>query len=338
MTRPSASPLGARMHVARPIAALTAILSLATVASMARGQAPAPRSLAPGVLTVVAPAREEQETVSVHPLASLRDDPRLEWPQQPATLPNSRTLQALADHVMFRRTIWGLEFSFKPLRMLEVDLPGESGPQRKLVWYLVYRVVNPGGHAQPTRTENGTYEVQASADLAIRFLPLLVLETNEFATGPQTYVDQILPAAVAAIRRREDLRRPLLNSVEISQRRIPAVPDGESDGVWGVATWTDVDPRIDFFSIYVAGLTNAFQWEPAGREPPPGRPAAERHFLRKQLQLMFWRPGDAYDEHEGEIRLGTPPFRGEDAAVAAQRRQRLYGVSEHGLEYRWVYR
>ena len=32
----------------------------------------------------------------------------------------------------------------------------------------------------------------------------------------------------------------------------------EDNSVWGLATWEDVDPRVDFFSVYIKGLTNAY--------------------------------------------------------------------------------
>src|SRR5258705_7761315 len=51
---------------------------------------------------------------------------------------------------MLRRTIWNLEFSFKPMRMISIDVPQASGRmQRQLVWYMVYRVRNLGNHLKP---------------------------------------------------------------------------------------------------------------------------------------------------------------------------------------------
>ena len=78
--------------------------------------------------------------------------------------------------------------------------------------------------------------------------------------------------------------------------------------MWGVATWTDVDPRIDFFSVYVGGLTNAYRWERHARAPiKPGDPPGKgRQFARKMLQLNFWRPGDELQPIERELRYGVP--------------------------------
>ena len=137
----------------------------------------------------------------------------------------------------------------------------------------------------------------------------------------------MIPAAVAAISQREKLGRMLLNSVEIAEQPIP-VSDGRIDkSVWGVATWVDVDPRIDFFSVFVGGLTNAYQWtdNPAAYHPgdTPGR---GRRFTHKMLQLNFWRPGDELEPNEREFRYGVPLNKSD-----------LYGVGD-GVAYRWVYR
>jgi hypothetical protein len=97
--------------------------------------------------------------------------------------------------------------------------------------------------------------------------------------------------------------------------------------VWGVATWTDIDPRIDFFAVYVGGLTNAYRWEDTPGAYRAGDPPGKgRRFARKILQLNFWRPGDELMQSEREIRYGVPPSNAE-----------LYGVKD-GVAHRWVYR
>ena len=140
-------------------------------------------------------------------------------------------------------------------------------------------------------------------------------------------MDRVIPAAVEAISRRERSGAPLLNSVEIAEQPIP-VSDGRIDrGVWGVATWVDVDPRIDFFTVDVGGLTNAYRWtdDPAAYKPgdTPGR---GRRFTHKMLRLNFWRPGDELAPNEQEFRYGVPLNNAD-----------LYGVGD-GVAYRWIYR
>ena len=41
----------------------------------------------------------------------------------------------------------------------------------------------------------------------------------------------------------------LLNSIEVSKQPIPVSADRIDRSVWGVATWVDVDPRIDFYNL-----------------------------------------------------------------------------------------
>lgn len=99
----------------------------------------------------------------------------------------------------------------------------------------------------------------------------------------------------------------------------------ESHEVWGVATWTDVDPRTDFFTVEIRGLTNAQRSE-----------NVDGKFISKQktLVLYFSRPGDTVNELADIIRYGIP-------AYADQEHQKLifskYGVQER-LDYQWIYR
>jgi hypothetical protein len=307
------------------------MLAVPSRASTAAGTgAPPPRQFAPGVVTTIAPDLEPEETVSTHDLVEVRSNPDLRW--SPELMSESHTLYGMSEGVKFRRDVWGLEFSFKPLRMISVDVPQPDGKmQRKLVWYLVYRVRNTGAVLKPVEQPDGTFTSEAGQGEPVQFVPQFVLEAQDRTDTGQpvskAYLDRIIPTADAVIRQRETPGRELLNSAQISERPIP-LSDARADrGVWGVATWEDVDPRIDFFSVYVGGLTNAYRWEdPPGAYRPGDPPGKGRQFTRKTLQLNFWRPGDEFDEHESEIRFGVPLGKAY-----------LYGVPE-GVAYRWVYR
>ena len=101
-----------------------------------------------------------------------------------------------------------------------------------------------------------------------------------------------------------------------------------------VATWENIDPRVDFFSIYVKGLTNAYRWQdnPDGYRPGLDPIAKGRKFVRKTLKLNFWRPGDEYDEKESEFRYGVP-------GEMADRYRQKYGKDVlPKVDYEWVYR
>jgi hypothetical protein len=305
----------------RSVAGLVIAVAFAEVSLAQTAAAAATRQLAPGVLTTIPPDLEPDDTVSTHDLVELRSNPDLQW--KPELIPQTDTLYSMSNGAKFRREIWGLEFAFKPLRMIEVD--------GKLVMYLVYRVRNTGKTLEPTEGEGGVFEAKPGSGEPIRFFPQFVLESHD-RTGngqrePKAYLDRVLPAAVAAISRREMRGGKLLNSIEMAGQPIPVSGNRAGRDVWGVATWTDVDPRIDFFSVYIGGLTNAYRWEDAegGYRPgdPPGR---GRQFARKMLQLNFWRPGDELFQSEHEFRYGVPLGKAD-----------LYDVAE-GVAYNWVYR
>jgi len=332
-------------------------VALAQAAAQPEAQAAAPIEFAPGVLTTIDPAPQNEEMFSgPRPLVEvpiaiegLEYDPKLN--------PKAATVFERAKNVTLRRTIWNLEFSFKPLRMIYVDIPQPSGKmQRKLVWYMVYRVRNLGNHIKPKpieetieRTSAGepslvhtTYETEKTNEVEmfgrattdLRFFPHFVLASSEYK---KEYLDRVIPAALAPIRDREFPGREvdLKNSLTISGVPLP-VSDPASNvdhSVWGVVTWVDVDPRIDYYKVFVQGLTNAYQFED-GEYKKGEAPGTGRKFTKKTLQLNFWRPGDTVDPHEEEIRYGcridADPT--EQQAIFAE-----YGVDKP-LDHIWVYR
>ncbi|QGJ70320.1 Hypothetical protein PBC10988_20150 [Planctomycetales bacterium 10988] len=317
------------------LTSLVSCLALAALSVPSRAQqptsdAPQYRQLAEGVEKVLDPERDFFELTSQHDVAELATE--YDW----------------AKDVVFRHDIWAFEFAFKPVRMIKVKVPGPDGePREKLIWYMVYRVRNPGTiyRAEPT-----VYEARDLTEQEEEFLPVeegdpakkdtvagrvVSLSEEEFIqelkqkyadengmspeevdleetplklqlprfvptfalysidTGGKTYLDRIIPSAMKPIQDREDANRPLKNTVEIAGRLPVSEAEGDQ-GVWGVVTWQDVDPRTDYFSIFIQGLSNAYRWE----DTPNGR-----WFARKTLRLDFWRPGDEVDEDESEIRF-----------------------------------
>lgn len=303
---------------------LAAWLGLAAAPLWAQGV-----QFAPGVLTTISPEVDSDDTVSMHDLVEIRANVQLQ--RKPNFTAKSRTLYEMAKDVSFRRNVWCLELSFKPLRMLHVDIPQPTGKmQRKLIWYLVYRVRNTGVGLSPVRQDDGTFTTVDKAVDSLRFIPQFVLASKDRDRQGQpirkAYLDRIIPAAYEPIRRRELPSGELLNSVQMAERMLSLEKGRAVGGLWGVAIWEDVDPTIDFFSVDVGGLTNAYRWQdPPGAYQLGDPPGKGRKFQRKKLQLNFWRPGDAYAEDEREIRFGVAPGKAD-----------LYGVAE-GVAYQWVY-
>ena len=144
--------------------------------------------------------------------------------------------------------------------------------------------------------EGGVYSATPGRASRVDSCPQFVLESHDRTAGRQArakaYLDRVIPAAVAAISQRETPGRNAAQQRRDAEQPIP-VSDGRIDrGVWGVATWTDIDPRIDFFSVYVGGLTNAYRWEdtPGAYRPgdPPGR---GRQFRPQDAAAQFLAAG-----------------------------------------------
>ncbi|MEX2175521.1 MAG: hypothetical protein WD872_14255 [Pirellulaceae bacterium] len=313
-----------------------------------------PVEFASGVLTTIPPDPQNEEMFS-GPLPLVELPIAIEGLEyDPKLSPKSQTVFERAKGVTLRRTIWNLEFSFKPLRMIYVDIPQPTGRmQRKLVWYMVYRVRNLGGHIKPQEVVE-TVEKSAGAEKHItfdreltdevevfgrtttdlRFFPHFVLASSEYK---KEYLDRVIPAAIEPILQREFLGRDvkLHDSLSISEVPIPISNESTDNSVWGVATWVDVDPRIDYYMVYVQGLTNAYRFDdPAGAFQKGDQPGSGRKLMKKTLQLNFWRPGDTIDPHEEEIRYGA---RIDSDPVEQQKIFALFGIDKP-IDHRWLYR
>lgn len=281
--------------------------------------------LVPGVLKVVPATPEPGDTHSgPRELLEIAQDGQIpDW--QPNFAPKSHTLKEQAKRAIIRRSVWQLEFGFKPVRMIQAE--GGGGP----IWYMLYYVQNRGNHVKPVAKvdEFGdpSYTLQPW-NPTVRFVPNFILQSHDLK---KAYLDRPIPDAVRRIAQRELRNKRLYNSGEMA--RLALRPDSEK--VWGVATWSNVDPRTNFFSVYVQGLTNAYRW-PSGTAPQPGDSplGSDRRLLAKTLQINFYRPGDAHDSHENEIYYGPP--RDEDP----RRQQQYLSIYrlEEPLEYLWVYR
>lgn len=171
-----------------------------------------------------------------------------------------------------KEDIWNLDFRFKDPRLITVDIPGRG---RKVVWYLWYQVVNKTGVPRD-------------------FVPDFELVTHD---KPGVYHDQVLPKVQEAIRRIEDPTQHLdiKNSVTIASEPIPpSKPDAYPRAITGVATWDDIDPDANRYSIFVSGLSNGWSED-------------DNKVVRlKTLQLNFRRVGDRYQMDSREIRFDPP--------------------------------
>ncbi len=266
------------------------------------------RRLAPGVLTVIPADRSGDDSLLRADIPEITlglSD--LTW--SPKQSPLGATLVEQGRNRDFPRDIWCLEFAFKPPRQIDIDIPSrELRMERKRVWYLLYSVKNVGGRRIVMDQGDATRLKTELVQEPIRFLPHLVLESVEGLSAAEgtlayrAYLDRVLPSAIEPIRTREGIRVQLYDSASMAAKEI--APGEER---WGVAIWEDVDPRIDYFSIFVRGLTNAIRWRPrqAAEFAADSLPAAGEEHALESLRLDFWRPGDDATSPAEEMSVGN---------------------------------
>ncbi|MCS7166438.1 MAG: hypothetical protein RMI91_00665 [Gemmatales bacterium] len=207
--------------------------------------------------------------------------------------------RAAAEDPPDRPDIYTLDFSFKPPRTIEVDIPRRG---RRIVWYLWYQVSNDTGQPREFRPQ---------------FRWVVITPGREGA-----YTDEVLPYVVDKIQEIEDPQRvyPIHTSISIAKVKIPHVQQFDPLGrriafpeyVTGVATWSVatpdeiktlakqpeyvrnyLPPDMSNFYIYVFGLSNGFVLI----DTPEGKPMTKN----KALRLKFQRRGDEFRQHANQI-------------------------------------
>jgi hypothetical protein len=294
-----------------------ALIALLCVGSPLLFGQTAERKLASDALNIIKPSLEFGEThQGPVDLPIVAANPDLRW--TPSTAPETDTLFEKAKNVTFRGPVYCLEFAFKPVRTMEMELATSQGMQRKLVYYLLYRVTYLGNDYEPVvekdSFDNAVYGKPESVSAKwVRFMPNFIFESKGLKSAireNQSMLDKVIPAAVRRIAAEERVST-LFDSLTIQTQKIEL---GQS--LWGVATWIDVDPNTDFFAIVVKGLTNAQRIELEGEQ---------FKYTQKSLVLNFFRPGDTIDLKNDVIQYGVPAInriaglRDELATVLANR-------------------
>lgn len=210
---------------------------------------------------------------------------------------------ATSEELNSQEDLWVMEVSFKPMRMLEVEVidPKTGQKKKEYVWYLIYKAVNrplQRRGATTLRAENDEDPIPTP-----QFVPEFTLLTED--SGVQKiYSDVIIPEAQKLILQRERRRAvdPIYkNTVEIVGD-IPEVTPLESkseNALHGMVMWRSVDSETDYFTVFMTGFTSSYRMI----KGPEGEPLIGRRVIQQQ----FWRPGDRFDQTEREIRRRGEP-------------------------------
>lgn len=215
--------------------------------------------------------------------------------------------------------LWIAEIQFKPVRLTRMAVvdPKSKQVSRELVWYMVYRIIprdytELAGDGQPDLIKKlrDTERDPANASDPLRAVPItiprFVLHTED-KDAEKDYVDEVNLEIQKAIFDREVGRRgaslQLLNSVEAISDVAAPVSVKDTDPLakarYGVAVWRNVDPKTDFFTVYMSGLTNAYRIS----KDSAGATVVEQ----KVAQQRFTRPGDEFLQEEQEFRVVGDP-------------------------------
>ena len=272
-------------------------------------EAQRPKKLAPGVLKIIPANIDPRDSYSIPlPLEGLESEA-----YTPNYAPVLDTLHGQSKNVVFFRDVFQYEYGFTGLRQIRLNLVSTTGSLAKEnVWYMVFRIRNTGKNIsyekvqEDQRFEHMKNQIKLNQDdfeIKSKFIPHFYL--NGWVKKPGSdeyeevsYRDQIDPESLRLIRQAEDRNRFLLDKVEMMNARIPRVKTAADDGIWGVAIWRDVDPKIDFVNVNISGLTNAYRIETTAD--------GSRKFNHRNLQLNFWRPGDTVRQAEDQVAYGIP--------------------------------
>lgn len=263
------------------------------------------KKLAPGVLKVVPAIPDVRDSYSL-PTAL----PGLTSSSFEGNFVSGRdTLHGQTRNIVFFRDVWQYEFAFLGLRQLCYRQNNDFSHRN--IWYMVYRVRNTGANLTYEQVKEDPRFAHMKADLKRddakfvrneKFVPRFTLrgwaQTGKNKFEELSYRDQLSPRLLRKIQSVEDPNQRLLDTVEMMRTQLPVTKSANGAGAWGVAIWENVNPSIDYVSIDVNGITNAFR---ITRDAE-----GDIGFRRKTLQLNFWRPGDVVMQHDDRIRYGIP--------------------------------
>ena len=167
---------------------------------------------------------------------------------------------ATGEESTSQENLWVLEVKYKSLRMIAVNITDPKTNEKKstFVWYFVYKATNRAIEKKVDDTDTEAINEFDPPPGPPIFAPEFILQTND-NNEVKIHRDLIVPEAQAAIERRE--RQKLLNSVQIVGDLPKIAADGEEDeSRYGVAMFTGIDPRTDYFTLILNGFSNGYRY------------------------------------------------------------------------------
>lgn len=214
--------------------------------------------------------------------------------QIPATVLNAEVVRQPSLQVM--------EVQIKQVRFVWVDLPDPATGELKNtpVWYLVWRAI-PRPVRKRDAVDNLAVNTPDPLPGPVQFIPQFTLvnyRDPQYEIPMQILPDRVIPEAIPAIEKIE--RVSLKNTVSVIQDFPEAVDPASETQPWiyGVATWTGVDPRTDFFKIMLHGFSNGYENRGTVEQPD---------LWRKVVVQRFYRPGDEFDPTLKEFQFAGDP-------------------------------
>ena len=201
---------------------------------------------------------------------------------------------ATNEEILRQPNLWVMEVTFKSMRMRWIHLkdPKTGQTKRELIWYLVYKAVNRPLDRRKPKEDTKPRNIE-DAPPSVLFVPEFTLVATD--GGRRTiYPDIVLPQAQADILKRESRYpgQPKLKNCLQAIGSVPAeTPEGakKENAIYGVAIWRGVDPKTDFFEIYMSGFSNGYRNQ-------------GKLVYRKTIVQKFARPGDEFFQNEAEIK------------------------------------
>ncbi len=200
--------------------------------------------------------------------------------------------------------IWEMEIQMKPMRMIMSPTPTQTEPSRSGTW-----LTGPF----PVQSSRATWERIPIPSMKSILLPDRPSDPATDAgdlrrsTNRGSGRDPCRSGDPRSCEESQSDRATCYSRADIPRHNFghsplpePVAADApEQPWLYGVATWSGVDPRTDFFKVIFQGFSNVYEVRGEGDE---------RRTWRKVLVQKFTSRGDEFDPTQREFEFDGKPF------------------------------